>query len=430
MAFLEAFEGLAPSPLALSALSEDPVYLAFRKRWQLPVYFQMRYRDTVTPFEQALSSDRMSVLQLPARQSHELPFLKATQSTLEMFCLPWDDGVHIRELCHRQWRLSLQVLSRFRKWMREELPQELIPVHLRVTEASRNEPTEKKAPESSRSTSTTASPSRVGTPVGRDIDEENNTINLCTALAAEIYWFESHILSAFDQKVAPLISQPAKFHVHSKADDVVVMLKSVLQESLSLQTQLVPFLTSKVISILKNRCAEPLRLVRSVSTQYRSNAPSSSTSSDISKSSPEPSYFVNQFLRPVRTFLGRQEALPTEKRSSSTFSAQLPKAIREQWVSDIIDDFASRYTASLLTMSKNFDSLQRLKRVNATGDNAQITNATEEAARMHSQMRADVSFLEQEVHDLRFIDTEIATDTPTWARLRQAANGELQDLGA
>jgi hypothetical protein len=35
-----------------------PVYVAFERRWQLPVYFQLRWKEIVTKLEEALSVPR------------------------------------------------------------------------------------------------------------------------------------------------------------------------------------------------------------------------------------------------------------------------------------------------------------------------------------------------------------------------------------
>lgn len=36
-----------------------PVYLAFERRWQLPVYFQLRWKEIVSRLEESLSTKKM-----------------------------------------------------------------------------------------------------------------------------------------------------------------------------------------------------------------------------------------------------------------------------------------------------------------------------------------------------------------------------------
>ncbi len=36
-----------------------PTFLAFERRWQLPVYFQLRWKDIVTRLEDSLSTSKL-----------------------------------------------------------------------------------------------------------------------------------------------------------------------------------------------------------------------------------------------------------------------------------------------------------------------------------------------------------------------------------
>lgn len=40
-------------------MTAHPVYLAFERRWQLPVYFQLRWQEIVTRLEEALSTSKI-----------------------------------------------------------------------------------------------------------------------------------------------------------------------------------------------------------------------------------------------------------------------------------------------------------------------------------------------------------------------------------
>lgn len=489
MAFVDAFERLAPSSRALAALRDEESYSAFKKRWQLPVYFQMRLRETITALEGSLTRSKATdALSASRRGSSQAPLLSATQVALDSFAAPWKRGRHIAELSARQWRLSLQIASRFRAFIQEEVPREALPAHRRAADVDRSIANGRSTPDLVHGAGSGAipgirSPSRAGTPTGSDPDGENVLIAECTAIAVEMLWYEDQVLRAFDEIIAPRINDARAAEPTSK--DIVWHLRGklsrqstcivravlppplltlrtpslpplgALQSSLSLQRESVPLLAAKVTAVLKSRCAEPLRLVRSLSSQYRSAVGGSGTSSN--PASLDPSYFVNQFLRPLRMFLGRADMAPGARilapgsaasatgsvsdhhagpslapapaAGGPTLSLLLPKATREQWVREVVEDFVARYTASLQTMNKNFESLQRLKRVNASGSNADGVNsaAEAEAASMHAQMTCDVKHLERELHDLRLIDTDVPTDTPAWRRLREAANGTLDE---
>jgi hypothetical protein len=40
-------------------MATHPSFLAFERRWQLPVYFQLRWKDIVTRLEDSLSTSKL-----------------------------------------------------------------------------------------------------------------------------------------------------------------------------------------------------------------------------------------------------------------------------------------------------------------------------------------------------------------------------------
>lgn len=74
----------------------SPEYEAFERRWQLPVYFQLRWKEIVGALDTKTSNTA----------EWKLPLSLATWTALET-C--WRPDVFITELAPRFWRLSLQV---------------------------------------------------------------------------------------------------------------------------------------------------------------------------------------------------------------------------------------------------------------------------------------------------------------------------------
>ncbi|ORY35805.1 oligomeric golgi complex component, COG2-domain-containing protein [Naematelia encephala] len=106
--FISLLESLAPSVRAVEAMRTSSAYEAFERRWQLPVYYQLRWKEIVGTFEASLSTPS------PAGE-WALPQAAAAWKALET-C--WSDDVYIPELAPRFWRLSLQIISRFNGWLR------------------------------------------------------------------------------------------------------------------------------------------------------------------------------------------------------------------------------------------------------------------------------------------------------------------------
>jgi len=60
-AFIRSLEFFAPSGHAIEVMRSHPVYVAFEKQWQLPVYFQMRWKEIVANVEVSLTSSQAEI---------------------------------------------------------------------------------------------------------------------------------------------------------------------------------------------------------------------------------------------------------------------------------------------------------------------------------------------------------------------------------
>ena len=55
-AFIGRLENLCPSQKYLQILRNNPQYIAFMKRWQLPVYYQLRFKEIISSLESVLAT--------------------------------------------------------------------------------------------------------------------------------------------------------------------------------------------------------------------------------------------------------------------------------------------------------------------------------------------------------------------------------------
>lgn len=65
--FLRSLELLAPSRQAVLDMRRCPVNVAFDRRWQLPVYFQLRWKEIVGTLEDTLALIRFEAINLRGR---------------------------------------------------------------------------------------------------------------------------------------------------------------------------------------------------------------------------------------------------------------------------------------------------------------------------------------------------------------------------
>lgn len=90
------------------------LYHEFDRRWQLPVYFQLRWKEIVVSLEEAFSEVSVE----PSVMKAETDFLLGqTVSLWRAVTMCWSPEVLIPELSHRFWRLTLQLLNRYATWL-------------------------------------------------------------------------------------------------------------------------------------------------------------------------------------------------------------------------------------------------------------------------------------------------------------------------
>ncbi|KAF7297546.1 Conserved oligomeric Golgi complex subunit 2-like [Mycena kentingensis (nom. inval.)] len=68
-AFIRLLEFLAPSAHAVKSMRAHPVYAAFERRWQLPVYVQMRWKEIVGKVEESLVNTRVEMSKTTEKHS-------------------------------------------------------------------------------------------------------------------------------------------------------------------------------------------------------------------------------------------------------------------------------------------------------------------------------------------------------------------------
>ncbi|RXW24973.1 hypothetical protein EST38_g882 [Candolleomyces aberdarensis] len=113
-AFLRSIELLAPSLQAVISFRSHESYTIFEKRWQLPVYFQLRWKEIVGKLEESFAKPKLDV----ALSKDIRPFASSQASAVWIaISACWSAQIFIPELCSRFWKLTLQILSRYRTWL-------------------------------------------------------------------------------------------------------------------------------------------------------------------------------------------------------------------------------------------------------------------------------------------------------------------------
>ncbi|XP_030190173.1 conserved oligomeric Golgi complex subunit 2 isoform X2 [Lynx canadensis] len=115
MDFVRAFEQQCGTQASVRRLRAHPAYHSFSNKWNLPVYFQIRFREIAGSLEAALTA---GLEDAPAGSSFCLLASHRTWSSLQR-C--WSDEMFLPVLAHRLWRLTLQILARHSVFVSELL---------------------------------------------------------------------------------------------------------------------------------------------------------------------------------------------------------------------------------------------------------------------------------------------------------------------
>ncbi|KAI0058099.1 COG complex component [Artomyces pyxidatus] len=333
-AFIRSLQHLAPSTHSVEAMVSHPIYLAFERRWQLPVYFQLRWKEIVSHVEEVLTISKVE----PSGSNDTKPFVTAPSMAIWaaiMSC--WSADVYIPSLSHRFWKLTLQLLSRYQTWLDGALPR-LDPA------SSKSQILEKPSIQSG----TPSSLSRASTPNPSTEAGSSETTAADDALLrqfasaiTDIYVMESQIWTLWRDEISRMLPEPS-----SQEGNEPMAAEDALRHSVLSLTSLVPAMSVQILGILTKRACDALLPVRSIPSQFRAMS---------NKRMPtEPSYFVASILRPIRTFF----SIGTSEGSGSALKSAFLKPYSEA----IFESVVQRYISYLTNMRKTEESLRRFKK--------------------------------------------------------------------
>ncbi|KAF7428648.1 hypothetical protein PC9H_007875 [Pleurotus ostreatus] len=326
--FIRSLEMLAPSLRSVELMRSHPVFTSFQQRWQLPVYFQMRWKDVVGKLEGSLST--ISIERSTDTSNSSLsgtPFVMSQAAAAwSAVSLCWSSDVYIPELSYRFWRLTLQIISRFKTWLDQSLAMEIPQQSTTADKAGGSIG----APRSSTSQTDASTESTAS--------DEAVLSQYATAIS-DIKQFRGNVLTLWRQSISIMLPEAPNEGQTLNAEDA-------LQQSLAALTTLIPSMSSEIVTILSKRCCDALLPVRSIPSQFRAMS---------NKRMPtEPSYFVPSILRPLKVFfcIGTNEGP----------GASLKQEYLDAYANDVFDTVAQRYMYYLTAMRKTEESLRRLKK--------------------------------------------------------------------
>lgn len=377
MDFVQRFERQCGSQASVKRLRAHPAYHSFSNKWNLPVYFQLRFREVAGSLEASFTD---GLEDAPDGSPYCLLASHRTWSSLEK-C--WSDEMFLPLLAHRLWRLTLQILARFSVF---------------VSELSGR-------PISNESTKETRKPLAGSRDPSEDQGNHPSEAQTASISSTQLLY----VVSDLDrlQEWLPELLKIVKPKLETIGFKNFSSISAALEDSQSSLSAHVPALSSRIVQDLSESCFSYLKSALEVPRLYRrTNKEVPSTASSYVESALKPFYQLQH---------GHEH--------------KVKPAMMKLWVQEALSESTHRYfeTVSdvLNSVKKMEESLKRLKQARR----APATNPVSSSGGMSDddkirlQLALDVEFLGEQIQKMGLQTNDIKS-FPALAELLLAARDQ------
>ncbi|XP_032098251.1 conserved oligomeric Golgi complex subunit 2 isoform X2 [Sapajus apella] len=368
MDFVRRFERQCGSQASVKRLRAHPAYHSFNNKWNLPVYFQIRFREIAGSLEAALTD----VLEdAPAESPYCLLASHRTWSSLRR-C--WSDEMFLPLLVHRLWRLTLQILARYSVFVSE----------LSLKPISNESLKEIKKPLVTGSKEPSITPGNTEDQ-GSGLSETKPVVSISRTQLV-------YVVADLDklQEQLPELLEIIKPKLETIGFKNFSSI-SALEDSQSSLSACVPSLSSKVIQDLSDSCFSFLKSALEVPRLYRR------TNKEVPTTA---SSYVDSALKPLFQL-------------QSGHKDKLKPAIIQQWLKGALSESTHKYyeTVSdvLNSVKKMEESLKRLKQARKTTPSNPIgpSGGMSDDDKIRLQLALDVEYLGEQIQKLGLQTSDI-----------------------
>ncbi|KAH7941430.1 hypothetical protein HPB49_013679 [Dermacentor silvarum] len=338
LAFLERLERLCHNVSQVESLRAQPCYMHFMSKWNLAIYFQIRFQEIACQLEAAITQ--------PSQRSKGDEFLLLCHEALwDALRRCWDEDVFLPPLSHRFWKLTLQLLARHRGWLQQYVTRSAVGEE--VTSAPEAGDSEDGG--SSDASVDLANPHGPVLFVMLHCDVRSVACKLGSLLTDTVEprlqqtgFTEFHLL-----KVCPCLLR-AFWILVKKSMSTLFFKKHISTEGLDECSQLLvnlsPSISARLVSDITKACCVQLKMVPDIPRLYRR------TNREVPS---KPSSYVQQILLPLATL--------------KDLSSQNPNLNWDlDWTASVLEEVTKQYMTVtkdvLVSVKKMEDSLKRLKR--------------------------------------------------------------------
>ncbi|CAN7999636.1 unnamed protein product, partial [Ixodes hexagonus] len=323
LAFLGRLERLCGSIEAVGQLRQQESYRRFLARWNLAIYFQLRFQEIASQLEVALSEPG----KLSSGGELRLACHQCLWAQLER-C--WHPEVFVAPLAHRFWKLTLQLLARHHHWLQEQT---------QGVQESPSAPPTASGPQGDQ-----AAP--VGSSGGAPPCPPDLVVVLLHCDTQQLATKASLTFSPFEYELGldRLLEDTVRPQLEQAGFTDISLLKGALEECRRSLEGVCPTLSGRLVENVAAACCLHLKSVADIPRLYRR------TNREVPS---KPSSYVAQVLVPLATL---------KTKTSQDFGVTW----QPDWTSAALEQVTKQYTLLtqevLVSVRKMEDSLKRLKR--------------------------------------------------------------------
>ncbi|XP_067092550.1 conserved oligomeric Golgi complex subunit 2 [Osmerus mordax] len=358
MEFVRRFERQCGSQASVRRLRAHPSYISFHNKWNLPVYFQLRYKEIAGSLENAISDGLEAA---PVGSSYHLQVSQVLWSSL-VRC--WADRVYLSPLAHRFWKLTLQLYSRYARFLTEVLT--------KTTPPEVNKDPVRPLPSSASSTSSRTSQDDGGS-------ESGSPASLSTK---QLVYIASDVEKLQEQ--IPVVSEMIRQRMEAIGFKNFIIIEEALRDSQDSLSGCLPSLDARMTQHLTDRSCRFLKSASEVPRLYRR------TNKEVPSRA---SAYMDNALRPLHQLLCDSKDL-------------VKPSVAQGWLRVTLCDCTHRYFETisdvLSSVKKMEESLKRLKQARkmAPSSTMPANGGPTDDSKIRLQLALDVEYLGEQIHKM------------------------------
>ncbi|OAD54822.1 Conserved oligomeric Golgi complex subunit 2 [Eufriesea mexicana] len=227
--FLEKLENECVTSESLIALKENSQYKNFLKKWNLPVYFQIRFQEIASKIETILTepispTSVRGTLESLVQNDFSLCTTYVIWENLQKI---WDNDMYLYQLFHKFWKFSLQICARYQIWTQTVL-KEVWPIENEINNLNKV--------------------------------EHSTRLNFLICLYKDTEKFVN---------ILPSILEIAQLKLKEETSTVLKLLKDSLDETINNLKKIWPQITKEIVNELLKQCVMHLKQVNDIPRLFR-----------------------------------------------------------------------------------------------------------------------------------------------------------------